>query len=164
MIGGKSYDEYLRDQERKNKGYGIGGKENYRPEVPSVEQNGQKTQIPPRERKKIQPVCVFFVAFGFVFFLFGLFFLILFLTVLPAEEDLIFVYFVPVLFMVIGLAFVLSGIYFTVTGQTPQNITVNGLSPEMYNLLHGYGPEESEAENKEEKEEDSSRLSTDWKS
>ena len=29
MFGGKSYDDHIRDQERKNKGHGIGGNENY---------------------------------------------------------------------------------------------------------------------------------------
>ena len=165
MIGGKSYDDYLREQERKNKGDGISGRDTYRPKVPETNRNDQKTQVSPGERKKVQPVCIFFIAFGMVFFLFGLFFLILFLSVLPEEEDLIFVYFVPILFMVIGLAFALSGVYFIVTGQTPQNISINGMSPEMYNRTHGYDSGSAEEQNEEEQEnEDSSRLSTDWKS
>ncbi len=144
MLGGKSYDEYLREQERKNKGYGIGGRENYRPEVPEVEKNEQKTRIPSGERKRVQPVAIVFMMIGGFFFMFGLFFLALFLIVLPAEEELIIVYFVPVIFIVIGLAFLLSGIHFALTGQTPERIIVNGLTPEEYNRQHGYVSEEAE--------------------
>ena len=63
MIGGKSYDDYLREQERKNRGQGLSGGSTYRPEVPEVEETSHMTQTPPA-KKKMQPVSLFFIMFG----------------------------------------------------------------------------------------------------
>ena len=164
MIGGKSYDDYLRDQERKNRGQGLSGRDTYRPEVPEVRHEEQKTQTS-EPKKGIQPAALFFVLFGMVFFIFGLSFMVLFVTVMPLyEEDILLIFFVPALFVVIGIAITASGIYYAVTGTTPQNVTINGISAEDYNRIRGYDSEQPEEEEEEEYNQDTSRLSTDWKS
>ena len=164
MIGGKSYDDYLREQERKNRGQGLSGGSTYRPEVPEVEETSHMTQTPPA-KKKMQPVSLFFIMFGAVFFLFGLMFIALFIWVVPMSDEVPPIIFLgPGIFMVIGLAIMAAGIYYARTGKTPRNVTINGISAEEYNRSHGYEPEETEEETEWENEEDSSRLTTDRKS
>ena len=163
MIGGNSYDDYLRDQERKNKGYGLSGRDTYRPEVPYSDDNQQMTQTP-EPRKKVQPVSIFFILFGSVFFLFGLFFVVILFLFLPTDEGgMWFMYMAPGIFMFVGMAIVIAGIHYGMTGQTPKNVTINGVSAEDYNRIHGYETEKKE-ETSEDEDQDTSRLSTDWKS
>lgn len=162
MIGGKSYDEYLREQERKNRGNGMGSRDNYRPEVPAVEGNDQKTQTSAEVKKAVQPVSIFFILFGGVFFLFGMFFIALFVSVMPMDEEVFFViFFVPGIFVILGLGFIIAGTHYARTGTVPGHIVINGMTPDEYNRVHGYDPENA---TEEDNDEDSSRLSTDWKS
>ena len=72
-------------------------------------------------------------------------------------------YMAPGIFMFVGMAIVIAGIHYGMTGQTPKNVTINGVSAEDYNRIHGYETEKKE-ETSEDEDQDTSRLSTDWKS
>ncbi|MBQ4368191.1 MAG: hypothetical protein II805_00220 [Candidatus Methanomethylophilus sp.] len=123
MIGGKSYDDYLREQERKNRTYGYETRDAFRSQTEVAE----KTQT--SSPKKSVPVeGIFLTVFGGVFFLFGMFFIFILHSVLPSDESaMLLVYLGPGIFVVVGLVILSVGIYSLATRRPVGKLVINGV-------------------------------------
>lgn len=153
-FGSTDYDDYLRQQESRKKDHtycaGIMLEDNC---------SYNKSYDASPAVKGMPPACGFLIMFGTIFVFFGLFFITIMLTLIDEPDLIWFFIIVPLIFVITGAIIIVAGARMGIKGQTPQNLTINGISAEEYNRRHGY------VENGKEKDEDTdtSDLSTDWK-